>query len=442
MQALAQIIKSKSFSSLIGNGLGAIFGVITFALLARVLPKEVFGSYLIFLAIYGVFETLRIGMVMNALVRNLAQCNSEEEENIVVGSTLFITFFLTLVFLVLTAALYFIFSFLGILIPYLYFFKWLILMALLSAPNNFATWYLNAKLKIVEMSVIRIITQLVFIFITWFYLQQTESVQAVILCLAISHLFASLVAVLMGWSGIKYLFLYTKVKVLEVFHFGKFSMGTLIGANLLRSSDSFIIGSSFLGGAGVALFNVPARLIEIIEVPLRSFAVTALPQFSKLFVSKSHIELRFEFEKKAGLVFFLLLPISILCFVFADWFVFLIGGKGYEESAILLRLFATYMAILPLDKFSGVLLDTINKPNINFYKVLIQLAVNIIGDIIGLYFFGNLQSVAIVSTATFVAGVLFGYIQLNKHLGVKFSNVLRLGWFEFKNKSLSVINIK
>ncbi len=442
MQALSQIIKSKSFSSLIGNGLGAILGVITFAILARVLPKDVFGSYLIFLAIYGVFETLRIGMVMNALVRNLAQCNSVEEENIVIGSTLFITFFLTFIFLALTTVLYFFFSYLGILIPYLYFFKWLMLIALISAPNNFATWYLNAKLKIVEMSAIRIITQLVFLFITWFYLQQTESVPAVILCLAVSHLLASLLAVIMGWSGIKYLFSYSKEKMLEVFHFGKFSMGTLIGANLLRSSDSFIIGSSFLGGAGVALFNVPARLIEVIEVPLRSFAVTALPQFSKLFVAKSHEELRFEFEKKSGLVFFLLLPISILCFVFADWLVFLIGGKGYEESAILLRLFATYMAILPLDKFSGVLLDTINKPNINFYKVLIQLAVNVIGDIIGLYFFGNLQSVAIVSTATFVVGVLFGYMQLNKYLGVKFSNVMRLGWFEFKTKSLSVINIK
>ncbi len=442
MQTITQILRSKSFSSLIGNGLGAIFGVITFALLARVLPKEVFGSYLVFLAIYGVFETLRIGMVMNALVRNLAQCKSKAEEQVVIGSTLFITLFLTMLFLLITALLYMVFSYLGLFTSYLYFFKWFMLIALLSAPNNFATWYLNAKLKIVEMSSIRIITQLVFIFITWFYLQQTQSVPYVILCLAASHLVASLLAIFMGWSGIKHLFSFTKEKIREVFQFGKFSMGTLIGANLLRSSDSFIIGSSFLGGAGVALFNVPARLLELIEVPLRSFALTALPQFSKLFAEKSYADLRLEFEKKSGMVFFLLLPISILCFVFADWLVFLIAGNGYEDSAILLRLFASYMAILPLDKFSGVLLDTINKPNINFYKVLIQLAINVIGDILGIYFFGNLASVAIVSTATFGAGVLFGYVQLYKHLGVKFSNVLRYGWFEFKTISLNVLRVK
>jgi O-antigen/teichoic acid export membrane protein len=76
MQAVLQIVKSKSFTSLIGNGLGALLGVITFAFLARILPKDIFGPYIIFLAIYGIFENLRIGMVMNALVRNLSQCKT------------------------------------------------------------------------------------------------------------------------------------------------------------------------------------------------------------------------------------------------------------------------------------------------------------------------------------------------------------------------------
>ncbi|MBP7510426.1 MAG: oligosaccharide flippase family protein [Bacteroidia bacterium] len=440
MQGVKQIVKSKSFSSLIGNGVGALLGVITFALLARVLFKEIFGPYLIFLAIYGIFETLRIGMVMNALVRNLAQCKSMEEENEVIGSTLFITLFLTFLYLIVISILYYIFKHFGLFIEYLFFFKWLMIIAVVSAPNNFATWYLNAKLKIISMSAIRIINQLVFIALIYFYVAKDGSIYSVLISYGLSHLVVSIIALVMGWSGIQFLFKYTKKQMIEIFHFGKFSMGTLIGSNLLRSSDTFIIGSTFLGSAGVALFNVPSRILEIVEMPLRSFAVTALPQFAKLNAAKAYDELRFEFEKKAGLVFFLLLPIAIGSFIFADWIVLVIGGQGYAESAILLRFFASYMAILPLDKFAGVMLDTINKPNLNFYKVMIQLAVNIVGDFLAIMIFGNLESVAFISTATFIAGMAFGYTQLNKHMGIKFSNVLIFGWNEFKIKSLSILN--
>lgn len=440
MQGVLSIVKSKSFISLIGNGLGALLGVVTFALLARVLDKEIFGPYLIFLALYGIFETLRIGMVMNALVRNLAQCKDFGEEQEVIGSTQFITLFLTLIYTLVITILYFVFKHLELFSEYLFFFKWFVVIGILSAPNNYATWYLNAKLKIAAMSAIRILNQLVFIALIWFWIKIDGSIYSVIISYAISHLVVSILAVIMGWSGIQFLFKYTLSKITEVFHFGKFSMGTLMGSNLLRSSDTFIIGSSFLGSAGVAMFNVPSRLLEIVEMPLRSFAVTALPQFAKLYADKAYDALRFEFEKKAGLVFFLLLPIAIGSFLFADWLVLIIGGKTYSDSAILLRVFASYMAILPLDKFAGVMLDTINKPNLNFYKVMIQLAVNISGDYVGIAIFGNLESVAFVSTATFMAGMAFGYYQLNKHMGIRFSNVLVYGWQEVKLRSLGLIN--
>ncbi len=442
MSALKQIFKSKSFSSLIGNGLGALLGFFTLALLARFLPKDIFGPWLVFLAIYGIFETLRIGMVMNALVKNLAQAHDKEEEALVVGSSVFITLLLTAIFIVLIVVLYFIFGAINLFPQYLFFFKWFIVMALLTTPHNYATWYLNAKLNIVSMSMIRILNQLVFIAYIWFVIRYDPNIHKVFIGYALSHIVVSAMSVFMGWSGLQLVFKYTRDYMLKIFHFGKFSMGTLIGSNLLRNSDTFIIGSSFLGGAGVALYNVPSRMIEIVEMPLRSFAVTELPKFAKLYADKAYDTLRSEFERKAGLVFFLLLPISIVSFVFADYIVLLIGGKSYAESAIILRVFASYMAILPLDKFAGVMLDTINKPNLNFYKVMIQLTVNIIGDYLGILIFGNLESVAFVSTLTFIAGMLFGYYQLKKAIGVSFRNVIRFGWIEYVNKVQLILNRK
>jgi O-antigen/teichoic acid export membrane protein len=442
MQAILQIIKSKSFSSLIGNGLGALLGVITFAVLARVLPKDIFGPYIIFLAIYGIFENLRIGMVMNALVRNLSQCKNSSEEEGVIGSTLFITVSLTFLYGVVMLLLYFIFKQLNVFSEYLFFFKWWIGLAFLSLPNNYATWYLNAKLKIKSMSIIRILGQIVFIIYIYLVVVEDTSIYSVLNGYLLSQLVISLLALLMGWSGFNYFFRYTRSVVIDIFHFGKFSMGTLLGSNLLRSSDTFIIGLSSLGKEGVAKFNVPARLLEIVEMPLRSFAVTALPQFARQYAEGNFEALRYEFERKAGMVFYLLLPISLISFIFADYIVLLIGGKGYADAALTLRLFASYMAILPLDKFSGVMLDTINKPNLNFYKILIMLFVNISGDFIGIALFGNVESVAVVSTATFLAGMIYGYIQLKKHMGVSFRNLLVLGWIDYKGYIFRILKIR
>jgi O-antigen/teichoic acid export membrane protein len=247
---------------------------------------------------------------------------------------------------------------------------------------------------------------------------------------------------MMGWAGFRYFFSYTRSVVIDIFHFGKFSMGTLLGSNLLRSSDTFIIGLSTLGKEGVAKFNVPARLLEIVEMPLRSFAVTALPQFARQYADGNYEALKYEFERKAGMVFYLLFPISLICLIFADYIVLLIGGEGYADAALTLRFFASYMAILPLDKFSGVMLDTINKPNLNFYKILIMLFVNISGDFIAIALFGNVESVAVASTATFLAGMIYGYIQLKKHMNISFRNLLRLGWIDYRGYIFRILKIK
>ena len=60
-----------------------------------------------------------------------------------------------------------------------------------------------------------------------------------------------------------------------------------------------------------------------------------------------------------------------------------------------------------------------------------MLTVNIIGDVFCLYFYGTLESVAIVSIFTFATGVIYGMYLLNKHINVSFSNLFILGYKEF-----------
>jgi len=431
MQALKDVIKGKSFASLVGNGISAIIGVLTFAFLARSLGRSDFGIWILFLAVYGIFDTLRIGLLLNAIVRNVASAVDIDKEKVIIGSGAILGIFISLLFCLLLWLVYLGLEIFEVFPEQLHLIKWYALIAIVSFPSNFSTWVLNSKLKIKSMSAVRIVTQLLFILISIYWFQFEKSIEIVFISYFMAQLLSSLMCIVVGWSGFQYLFRYSKNEFFTILNFGKYSMGTLMGSNLLKSSDTFLIGT-MLSPLGVAAYNVPLRFIEIVEMPLRAFAIAAMPYYAKLFAEKDIDKLKSEFSKRTGFITFLLLPVSVCAAIFAKPIVVLLGGEAYADTAILLRLFAVYTALSPIDKFSGVLLDIINKPHMNFIKVLLMLAVNIIGDIFCLKVFGNLESIAIVSTMTFITGVLFAYYYLYKYLNLQITSVFAGGYSEFK----------
>lgn len=439
MEGILKLIKSKSFASLAGNGIGALLGILSFAILARHLPESDFGTWILFLATYSIFETLRSGMILNALIRNFAQANDDDEKKSIVGSAFLLSTLITLIYLAIIGIVYLVFINFNILIKYQYFFIWYAAYAIISLPHNFATWYLNAKLEIISMSVIKLMTQVIFITSCSIFFYSGSSFASVFWAYLISQIAPSVFTIIKGWAGINHLYQYTKKRMSELFHFGKYSMGTLIGANLIRNSDNYIIGG-MLNSSAVALYSVPSRVIEIIELPIRSFAITTLPVLAKVYALGDKKLLKYEFERKAGFLFLLLLPLSFSCLVFAPQIIWLISGDKYQGSVILLRLFSIYTAIIPLDKFSGIMLDIINRPEMNFFKVMVMLMVNIVGDYLGIFQFGTVEAVAIVSTFTFGSGMIFGFVLLKKYLDVSFTNTMKLGLMECKAKYNQITN--
>jgi O-antigen/teichoic acid export membrane protein len=444
MKALIKLFKSNSFISLFGNGISALLGLLSFALLARFTNKNDLGIWIIFLTVYGIFDTLRTGMVLNAFIKNFTQSNSETEQNEVIGSSWHLTILVNLCYLLIIGIIYLFFFILNVLPNYHFFFIWLILLSIFSLPFNFATWLLNAKLDIFKMSFLKILNQLIFVFLIVIFLKfiEAEKIVLILFAFTLAQLITSIYCIAIGWSGISLYFNKTKEGLNNLFHFGKYSMGTLIGSNLLRSSDSFLIGK-FIGTIAVATYNVPSKVVDVFDLVIRSFAITNMPVLSKIYSSGNLMLLKKEFERKTGFLFLLLLPASVISFVFAEQIVFILAGNKYSDAAYILKLFAIYTALTPIDKLSGVMLDIINKPNLNYIKVLLMLTVNVVGDVFCLYYYGTLESVAIVSIFTFATGVVYGMYLLNKHINVSFSNMLFLGFkeFTFKYNALTQRNI-
>jgi O-antigen/teichoic acid export membrane protein len=267
MKGLISLLKSKSFISLLGNGVSALLGLLSFALLARYTSKQEFGIWIIFLTIYGIFDTLRTGMVLNAFIKNYTQAVDNKERHQVIGSSWQLSIYVNFAYAVIIAFIYAIFFFYNILPNYHSFFFWLLIISVFSLPFNFATWLLNAELHIFQMSLARIYNQMLFIvlaIVLLFYFS-FDKIVSILIAYSLAQLLTTIICIIKGWTGIQYYKNRTKAGLQDLFQFGKFSMGTLVGSNLLKGSDSFLIGK-FLGTVAVATYNVPSRVVDVFDL--------------------------------------------------------------------------------------------------------------------------------------------------------------------------------
>jgi O-antigen/teichoic acid export membrane protein len=237
-----------------------------------------------------------------------------------------------------------------------------------------------------------------------------------------------------GWDGFGYFFKATKQSNLTVLNFGKYTTFTLIGTNLLRSADTFIISLSPLGTAAVALYSIPMKLTELQQIPLRSFVATAFPKMSKASIEGKLADVNI-FYTYSGAMSYLFVFVSVFTFIFADFFVMLLGGDQYLgvdpltgfNTVTIMRIFSVYGLLLPIDRMTGVCLDSINKPDLNFLKVLFMVIVNIAGDLIAIFIFKSLNLVAVGSILFTIIGIVVGFYFLSKELKLEYRRIFSSG---------------
>ena len=382
---LKKLLSSNNFLSLANNGLVAVFAFLSFILLVRMVPQETFGEWILFITASNFLDMLRFGITRTAIIRFLSGANENEEKKLI-GSNNFIN-------LISTAGLAFITFIIYITYRdslkdsgFLMFFQWYPVLAFFTLTFNNAQSILQAQMKFDKMLWLRMINVGSFMIFLLVNLYFAFDIQIILLVYLITNFVSSLFASFNNWDGIKYTFLFDRKTNRTVLDFGKYTTGTLIGSNLLKSSDTFIIGlSPFLGTLGVALYSIPLKLTEIIEIPLRSFTATAFPEMSRASLAKNYDEVKSVFYKNAGGMTLLMIPVMVVSFVFAEEFVTILGGKDYAITANIFRMFCIYGMLLPFDRFIGVGLDSINQPNRNFMKVVVMASANIIGDLIAVF---------------------------------------------------------
>ena len=350
---LQKVFKNDNFLSLASNLGIAVFGTVSFLLLVRIFKPAVYGEWVIFIVTGNFFEMLRFGITRTAIIRFLSGAKEDDRKKLI-GSNWFLGLISTLILAALIYIVYLLFPTRIEGSGYELFFIWYPILSFLNLPFNNAITILHADQKFGRIFMLQMLNNAVFaVFLALNLFVLHWDLMPVLYAFLISKGFSSLICMIFGWDGFKNILKTTKESNKTILNFGKYSTGTLIGANLLKSSDTWLLGlSPFIGPVGVAMYNVPLKLTEILEIPLRSFVATAFPKMSKASLEGRVSEVKRIYYSYSGGLTFILLPIVVICFIFAEEFVYILGGAQYVETKNIFRFFCIYGLFISIFLFN------------------------------------------------------------------------------------------
>ncbi len=430
LKKVIALFQNIHIQSLLGNGVMAIFGVVSLGLLYRALSIEDIGIYVFFMTIYLLMDNIKMGLLTNAFLKFYSGTTGQRA-NEVLGSTWALGLALTGFFILLNIASFFVMHFIkneGLLLLIQYF----SFIALATLPSFMANLVVQGDKRFDRLLWLRLINQVIFTgTILVLMILKKSTLHTIILTFIGANLIASIATILFGWTKIGTLKYSSKKTFLDIFHFGKYSMGTNLSSKLFGVVDIFFI-NYFLGSAALAMYNLGGRLLQFVEIPLLSFAASGMPSLAAFFNNDKKDEMMYLMKKIVGMLTFGFIIIAVFSIIFAQPIITIIGGEKYahSETVNLFRIFMIIAIMYPSDRFFALTLDVMNKPNINFYKIIVMLLINLVADYAFILVFKNVYGIAFANVFPVLAAISISYFYLNKYSPFNFWGVFKVGFVE------------
>lgn len=439
LSGLFSVLRNKQFLSLLGNVVSAFFNVLSFAILVRLLSLTDFGIWVIFTTTYNIMDQVRTGLLQSGLIKFYSGADAQTART-VAGAAWHVALLLTAGYVVLSLAATFTVA------PYLdpswrFFIPWLGILTLFSLPMNFATWVLQAENRFHQIVYIRIAQNgsfLVLVGVLW--LADKITLPFVLYAYAASMILSGIYCLVRKWTGIRHLAFRTKQQAKELYVYGRLIIGSIISSSLINYTNQMVI-LTMLGSAKVALFSIPQKFMEVIEILLRSFVATAQPTISAAANRNDSRAVAVAFCRYTGTVTILIIPCIIGMLLFTEPLIVLLADREYLEARHVVRITLLTAILWPIDRFNGVTLDMMNLPKVNFYKNMLKLVLNAVFAVVLTWLFPNIISVAIAGFLHIIFAVGYGYYIMKKHTEVNFADIWRYGWSEFRQLTRKVLKI-
>lgn len=399
------------------------FGIVSFMFLARMLSKDGFGVWGLFILISSITETARTALLRNAFIRFTHQ-HDEKDHKYLQGAAFTMSLLLSSVLAVLSLATA---------IP---------VANLLNAPDLVPIMQLYAATLVISVlfshSEIVLGANMDFRGICWMYcLRQgllflpigiyfLSGMQMGPVLLSVYYLGAVTVAGIVGYFMAKpYLqwhFAETKPWVTRLWHFGKYVFGNNIFSQLFRSTDNFITANKFLPEVS-GLYNACLRISNLVDMPSAVLADILFPKMARFNASdKSQVKYMYERAVAATMIFSI--PALLFLLIFPTLILRLLAGENFVDAAPILRVTAFFGFVLPFLKQFGTVMDGTGDPNTNFKVMGFGFFINVGINLAFVYKFGIIGAAFGTATTYFILFCVTQYL-LNKRFGITIWNVFR-----------------
>ena len=431
LKQIFEKLKNPHIVNLVGNAIMTVLNTIQAAIIFNYLSKEGMGNYIIFQSTIGLVDTFRAGLLTTAFITSYAGTSKERSAE-VAGSAWFLSALITGAFVLINVVY--------LVIPFHMsdggadlFIKWFGLVFIITLPSFIASCIAQAEQRFDRLLYIRTVsTGLSIVLVLALIFTKHLNLMSLVYAGFIAGGATSLMTIVLGWSRIGTIFKKTTETMKALFAFGKYSVGTSLGSNLFRNSDTYII-NFMLGPGTLAVYNLGVRLMELVEIPLRSFAATVMPPLSAAYNQGNKYHVIYLLKKYSGLLTIILIPVVVGSLFFAEVAIWIVDKKYLStEAANVLRVFMTFALLYPVERFMALTLDAINQPKVNMIKLIFMLAANVIGDFAGIWIFGNIYGVALATILPIITGMIISYHWLQKYEKFALWDVYKVGWLETK----------
>lgn len=419
---------SSQKQSLINNAVLSAVSLVGFIILSRGLVPDVFGQWVLFLSISTFFNLIRFGITRPAATTLIPSCNSMSMVHMVNGAALRLNLYILLIASVLCYSLWLVgrnvFNDIYILILLWYplvglsGLLWINALTFLDGVGRFAV---ATSLRLMNAVIFLIIISVMFYF-NWL------TIDRLIASLIFSNVICSVYSLIRGWASASYFFMANKERVLEILNLGRYTMGETISSSLLKSADSFIISlSPVLGITAVAVYAIPFKIIEMLELPVTSVAKVGFGALSRSFKKRDRRATKFLMTKYAVMMILLIVPVILGIAFFASDVLLLICGAQYisylPSMTGLLYVLLFYGLMLIPDHLASMAFETMGRAQFNVSKVVIMAICNIVGDLIAVFVFHSLFGVVVATVFFMLVGNLVAFGVMPQQFRPVFGNL-------------------
>ena len=401
-----------------------LFGFINFYILIRVLSKEDFGAWVLFISVATLVELIKHGFVRNPLIRYLAMSERKESSIIQTASMALNIGVGLLEVLVLLLCSVYLSEFWDS--PQLksLFLIYTVTTSLLVPINHFEVVQ-QARLQFKGTFVANFARHFgLFLFIVVvFFLGYEIQLEWVAYAQMASIFISGIISYLFARPYLRFSRRLDWDWLRELRSYGFFTFGTNVSSMINKSIDSWMLGK-LISPAAVTILNPALRIANLVEVPTETLTSIMFPKLSERIAKEGPQSARYLYERAVGTITAFMIPIVIFFIVLADPIVQFIAGPGFEETVPILQITMLYGLLIPFNRFLGITLDAVGKAKTNFYFVLRNAVINIVSNYFFITHFGIIGA-AYGTLTTYILVTIINQIYLNSFLNVRLSNIFR-----------------